>query len=128
MILICNEYFYMTKIICARNIQTVFDIKPKLWLQIWYLGSGFSVKSVQTWITDIGFWVLDLETQARGFGFWILVSRSWVLLHSKVTTKCDKNLLKSVPENYWKDITNYERYYKKCDRNYKMWQLLQSET
>ena len=34
----CYEYFHITKIIRARNVQTVCNIKPKSWLQI--LGHG----------------------------------------------------------------------------------------
>ena len=30
-ILICNEYFYLKKIIRARHVQTICNIKPKLW-------------------------------------------------------------------------------------------------
>ena len=48
MILVCEEYFYMKKIIRARNVQTVGNIKPKPYLKISDPGSGFLVLDLQS--------------------------------------------------------------------------------
>ena len=48
-ILIFNEYFLTTKIIHARNVQKVRNIKAKPWSQILCPGSGFLVLGSRSW-------------------------------------------------------------------------------
>ena len=43
LILICNDYFYMTKVICASKIQTLCYIKPNSWSKISGPRFGFLV-------------------------------------------------------------------------------------
>ena len=50
LILICNEYFCLTKTTRARNIQTVFNIKSKPWLKISVPEFGFLVLGLRSWV------------------------------------------------------------------------------
>lgn len=118
-ILICNEYFHVAKIISARKILTVCNIKPKAWsyisgLGVWVIGSGSSMLASLSW-------VLDLESQFVGSDSWswFLDSRSW-----------DKSLrsqalgLSSFSDCHkvWQNVITI------CDRYYQALQLLQSAT
>lgn len=117
-ILICNEYFHVAKIISARKVLTVCNIKPKAWsyisgLVVWVLGSGSSMLASLSW-------VLDLESQFVGSDSWswFLDSRSW-----------DKSLrsqflgLSSFSDCHkvWQNVITI------CDRYYQTLQLLQSD-
>ena len=52
--LIFNKYFCMTKITVARNVQTVCNIKPKLWSQISGPGSAFLVLIIRFKFQGLG--------------------------------------------------------------------------
>ena len=69
-ILISNEYFHMTKCICARPVQTVCNITPKTWSQILGPGSGFLFLSLRfrSWILVPGSWIMDSRFQVPGLG------------------------------------------------------------
>ena len=55
LIVICNEYFHMTKIIHARNAQIVCNMKLRLWLQISGSGSGYLVMDLGScWVLAAG--------------------------------------------------------------------------
>ena len=49
-IIVCNKY--MAKIIRARNVQTVFDSKPKPWLLL----------ALQYWFFCLGSWTLSFRS------------------------------------------------------------------
>ena len=66
-ILICNEYFHMTKIIGARNVQTVCKIKPK---------PGLHISGLSSSILDSLSWILHLKSQVQGLGSLVLVCGS----------------------------------------------------
>ena len=52
----------MTKIICARNVQTMCIIKLKHSSHILGAGSGPLALELQFLVLDCGFWVLDIES------------------------------------------------------------------
>ena len=52
--LVFNKYFRMTKITVARKVQTVFNIKPKLWSQISGPRSAFLVLVIQFKFQGLG--------------------------------------------------------------------------
>ena len=144
-ILICSEYFNMTKIIRARNVKTVRNTEPKPWPHISGPGHGS-----ESWVSAPGFWVLGLA--------WVLWVSGYNKVWQKIITKGDRyykvwQLLQSVAESYYKVwqvlqsasgitkcnryykvwqkiITKSDRYYKvwQGDRYYRVWQLLSSET
>ena len=116
----------MTKIIRARNVQTVRNIKSKPSSHILGPRSELLVLGLRSLIPGHRFCFVDLKSQALGPESWILVSRFWVVgpksrvlgyrswffgSGSVIIRKCDKKLLKNVI-----GIT-------KCDRK-----LLQSVT
>ena len=87
-VLICIEYFHMTKIIRERNVQRVCHKKPKHWshvsgLRFCVLGRGFFYP---------GSSVLGFESQVLGPGSW----RSYYKVCQEVITKCDR------PRIVWK--------------------------
>ena len=82
----------MTKIICARSIKTVRNIKPKPWKQISGPSSGFLVLDLNSWSPGLGscVWILSLRSWVLGPGSWVLFPASWVPVLSMVIIKCDK--------------------------------------
>ena len=96
-ILISSEYFYMPKIICVKDVKTVYNIEPKPNLRswVWVLGTGSKILDSRCWALG-----LDLESQVLGSESYILSFRFQVLGSSsfrgcykvwqKVITKCDR--------------------------------------
>ena len=130
-ILICSEYFHMTKIICARNVKTV---------SVSGLGFWYWIQSPESW-----YWIWSRRSYIVGPGSWIPSSGYWVPVHSMAITKYGKKNQRKV----WQvlqsliaiakfnvkvlvsvtGIPKYDRYCKvwqksivKCDRYYKVWQ------
>ena len=62
----------MTKSICARPVQTVYNIKPKIWSQILGPGSVLLVLSLRfrSWILVPGFWILGSRPRVPSLGSW----------------------------------------------------------
>ena len=122
--LICNEYFHMTRIIHARIVQTVCNIKLKPWSYIsgpgfWVLDCGFQILglgSLIPWFLDLRFWVQGVRSRVLGLGPFSNYYKVW----QKALTKCDKKLLQSVTKSYYKV---WQEGISKCDKK-----LLQSVT
>lgn len=68
------EYVDMTKIIHARNVEIVCNMKLRPCLQISGFGSEFLVLDLDSWSLNTGSWTLDFETQILGpkSGFLVL--------------------------------------------------------
>ena len=68
------EYVDMTKIIHARNVEIVCNMKLRPCLQISGSGSEFLVLDLDSWSLNTGFWTLDFEMQILGpkSGFLVL--------------------------------------------------------
>lgn len=132
LILVCISYFHMIKIICATNLQIAGS-----WS--WAFIPGLQVLDLlitrhRSWVLGRRLWTLDFRSWISG---WVLVDpfRNYYKFWKNVpgvtgVTKCCSYY------EAWKNITKYyDRYHKmsqgvvaKCDRYYKVWQLLQSET
>ena len=100
-VLICNEYIHIIKIICARHVQTVCNMKPKPWPQILGSASGFLVLSLRprSWVLVFDSKVLNPGSKILNSGSCNVSPRSLVLdpIHTVIIiTKCDKKLLQSV--------------------------------
>ena len=123
-ILICNEYFHMTRIIHVRIVQTVCNIKLKPWSCIsgpgfWVLDCGFQILglgSLIPWFLDLRFWVQGVRSRVLGLGPFSNYYKVW----QKALTKCDKKLLQSVTRSYYKV---WQEVISKCDKK-----LLESVT
>ena len=79
-VLICNEYIRIIKIIPARHVRTVCNMKPKPWPQILGSGSGFLVLSLRS-----RSWVLVFESKILNPG-----SKIWI--HGSAIIKSNKNM------------------------------------
>ena len=132
LVLICISYFHMIKIICATNLQIAGS-----WS--WAFIPGLQVLDLlitrhRSWVLVRRLWTLDFRSWISG---WVLVDpfRNYYKFWKNVpgvtgVTKCCSYY------EAWKNITKYyDRYHKmsqgvvaNCDRYYKVWQLLQSET
>ena len=88
---ICHKYFYLSKIICARHVETVCNKKPKSWSQILGHGSMFLVLSLRS-----RSWFLDPESWVLGSGFQIPGLKSSMPVHLLIITKCNEALLLGV--------------------------------
>ena len=109
-ILVYNEYFHITKVICARNLQTVRKRKPKTWPQISSPGSEFWVRVLWFLIPSPGSWILDQRFQVLHPTPWFqdLRSGSWFQVRSVIITVW-QNIIAKCNSRFFSIIT-------KCDR------------
>ena len=70
-ILICSEYFHMTKIICARNVKTASVSGLGFWywiqspeFQVLHPDTGSGVAGPTSWDLDLGFQVPGIGSQS----------------------------------------------------------------
>ena len=97
------KYFNVSRIIHARHFQTGCNIKPKPWQQVLGPGPGFLILNL--WFKS---WVL---------GSGIAVSDPRVLV-------CDPHLKSQISDSKSR-ILVYSIIITKCDKKYKVWQVLQ---
>ena len=105
-----NEYFYVRKMVSARNVQIVCNIKAKPWSHILGSRSEFLVVSLQLLIPGHQFCFVDLESQVLGPESWILDSRSLVLGRKFQVLGKGSLIIRSV----WQGLI------RKCDSYYKV--------
>ena len=89
-----------------------------LGFQSWVPGTGSRILDPGSWVLSPGSW--GSESSSR-----VLSCRPviWVLVNLIIVTKCDKKLLQSVSESYYKvwQLLQSVTVITKCDRYYKMW-------
>lgn len=115
------EYVDMTKIIHARNVEIVCNMKLRPCLQISGSGSEFLVLDLDSWSLNTGSWTLDFETQILGpkSGFLVLGLGSPIPQSVDIITKWKGKSLKVVAA-----ITKWER---KLSQSYKILILITSK-
>ena len=117
-VLICNEFFHMTKTISARNVQTICNIK--------YIDFG-----LRSQVVNIGSWsyVFNHRFEFPVPGPWILSLRSWVWRPSPFSNyyKMWQKLTSSLHGKFVRKLLEERQVLQSLKKSFwEVWRLLQS--
>ena len=93
LILICHEYFHMTKITRARCPNSVKYNDLCSWP--WVFDPGFKVLDMGSQLWGLVFWILGPRSLVLGHALQVPGTGSWTLVHSAVITNCKLNTFNS---------------------------------